>query len=60
MSANNERAKRSDYHPVCEHDGLTWQRSHQEVCLLHTSLYLFCLFISSHMEKTFSLARNMN
>lgn len=30
MSANNERAKRSDYHPVCEHDGLTWQRSHQE------------------------------
>ncbi|KAG0585742.1 hypothetical protein KC19_2G034600 [Ceratodon purpureus] len=30
MSANNERAKRRNYHAVCEHDGLTWQRSQQE------------------------------
>jgi hypothetical protein len=38
ISANDERAKRRDYHAVREHDGLTWQRFHQEVCLLCTSL----------------------
>lgn len=47
--ANNERAKRRNYHAVCEHDGLTWQRSHQEVCLHYTIPDLFCLLSSVYL-----------
>lgn len=35
--ANNEKVKRPNYRAVTEHDGLTWQRSQQEVWWLYMS-----------------------